>query len=81
MQHHYIEHGCLKDKYKDYEGRIKAFCKAIADYTGVKIQVDKKGNKTVQFIIIGQGKRVDKALTSIQNEFEVSKVSREPEIQ
>ena len=73
-QHHYIEHTRLKDKYRTSEGKIKACSKAIADCTGVKIEVDKKANNTFLFVIIGNGSRVDKALTSIKQEFEISQV-------
>ena len=74
LQNYYIEFDNLREKYRGYEGRLKSYSKAIADCTRVKVEVEVKRNKTVQFVVIGGSKGVDKALELIQKEFEISKV-------
>ena len=74
LQNYYIEFDNLREKYRVYEGRLKSYSKAIADCSGVKVEVEVKRNKTVQFVVIGGSKGVAKALELIQEKFEISKV-------
>ena len=74
LQNHYIEYNNLTEKYRGYEGRLKSYSKSIADCSGVKVEVEVKRNKTVQFVVIGGSKGVAKALELIKKEFEISEV-------
>ena len=77
LQNYYIEFDNLREKYRGYEGRLKSYSKAIADCARVKVEVEVKRNKTVQFVVIGGSKGVYKALELIQKNFEISKVKPE----
>ena len=69
-KHYYIEHGALREKYQSYFDRVKSITKAIENGSRTKIRVDLKKNKTIQFIVTGRSKGVEKALRDIQDEFE-----------